>query len=298
MPHISKHHTEKEWKSNNSNNCRICLQVSWNTISVNNQLKHFSEIICFNISRLCYGVIFINLNSNCSVTLNFLLNLYLLFYRSPKEANKLLILPFHHVQCLEKRFFFGHKHFIDIKSGCLFLILRIYSIERMKLINESLSCLLKDISGISYWISNSYDLLCNFRLSFRKLVSLAWKWIANFLYSLSYMATFPIDNNVYTFFIFLELKIFLNLKFIGNSNRFSFSSSENESLKSKKICLIDHTSHFIEICFILILNKTSIFITASATIFNIILIVSTNSLKSLINLIRILSSSQHFKTIS
>jgi hypothetical protein len=46
--------------------------------------------------------------------LYFLLNLNLLFYWSPKETYKLLILPFHHVQCLEQSFFFSHKHFVYI----------------------------------------------------------------------------------------------------------------------------------------------------------------------------------------
>ena len=52
------------------------------------------------------------------------MDLHLLLNWGPEKANKLLVLPFHHVQCLKKGFFFGHEHFVDVKSRC-FLILRL-----------------------------------------------------------------------------------------------------------------------------------------------------------------------------
>jgi hypothetical protein len=50
MAHITKHHTEEEWESYNSNNSRVSFLIGWNTISVNDQLERHCEIISLNVS--------------------------------------------------------------------------------------------------------------------------------------------------------------------------------------------------------------------------------------------------------
>ena len=143
--------------------------------------------------------------------------------------------------------------------------------------------LIKHVSCITNRVSYSSDLLSNLLLRFWKFVSLPRKWVTYFLNSFSNMSTFPIYNNIYAFLILLELLIFYNFEFIWYNDRFSFSRSENESLQSKKISLINYSCNFIEIGFILFLNETSILISTSSAIFNVVVIVLSHSLKSLFN---------------
>ena len=197
---------------------------------------------------------------------------------------------------MKKSFFFSHKHFINVQSWC-FLVLRLDSVEWMELINQCLFCLIKHVFCIADRISYSSDLLGDLLLRFWELVSLPGKWVTYFLNSFSYMSSFPIHNNIYAFLVLLELLIFQNSEFIRNNDRFSFSRSENKSLQSKKISLINNSSNFVEIGFVLILNESSILITTSSTIFNVIVIVPSHSLKSLLNFTRIQGRCKNLKTV-
>ena len=44
MTHITEHHSEKEWESNNRDWYWIGLQISWHTICIDNQLENSCEI--------------------------------------------------------------------------------------------------------------------------------------------------------------------------------------------------------------------------------------------------------------
>jgi len=45
MTHITEHHTEEEWESDDGEHCWVSLLVSGDTIGIDNQLEHFGDII-------------------------------------------------------------------------------------------------------------------------------------------------------------------------------------------------------------------------------------------------------------
>lgn len=52
MHDITKHDTKEEWEGNACKQCWVCLFVSWNTISINNQLECTCEFINFEVCWL------------------------------------------------------------------------------------------------------------------------------------------------------------------------------------------------------------------------------------------------------
>jgi hypothetical protein len=135
MPHISEHHSEKEWKCNYCYQGRIGFKISWYSICIYYKLKHFRKIIRLNICWLCNFMTFIQINYNRLMNLHFLHDNVFLINWSPKVAHQQLVLAFHHVHCLEKSFLFGHKHFVYVQNRNIFIRIRINFIEWNELFN-------------------------------------------------------------------------------------------------------------------------------------------------------------------
>ena len=62
MTHITKHHSEKERESHNSDRSRIGFLISRNTIRVNDLLEAVQEVSCLEVCRSLDIVVVVSRN--------------------------------------------------------------------------------------------------------------------------------------------------------------------------------------------------------------------------------------------
>jgi hypothetical protein len=63
VPHIAKHHSEKEWKSNSGENRRIYLRIARYTVCVGNLLSNIGVAVGIKSRRRLDGLKFLQLGS-------------------------------------------------------------------------------------------------------------------------------------------------------------------------------------------------------------------------------------------
>jgi len=138
MTHITEHHTEEEWESDDGEHSWVSLLVSGNTIGIYNQLEHLSHIIQFNVSWSSNVVVFKKIHFHCRKLLDPSHDIVLFLGWSPEISNERLVLPFHHIECLIQSLFSCNKHFVNINSRniAVTLLVGIKLVEDNKLISE------------------------------------------------------------------------------------------------------------------------------------------------------------------
>lgn len=116
MTHITEHHSEEVWESDDGNKGWIGFQIRRDTISIYDTLEHKGEFVDFEVSWSWDSMIVISADFASSVVLKSLFDLVFLLDWSPVITDVLLVLGFHSVEGLIERFLFCEEHLINIDS--------------------------------------------------------------------------------------------------------------------------------------------------------------------------------------
>lgn len=100
MAHVAKHDTKEKWEGGNGDGCWIGFLILGDTICINNQLEHSSNIIGFKVGRPGNIMVFVSNHSDCWKNCNLVHDVRLLVCWSPEIANESCVLHFHHIESL------------------------------------------------------------------------------------------------------------------------------------------------------------------------------------------------------
>jgi len=250
VTHITEHHSEEEWESNDGDERWVSFQIRRDTIGIDDALEHKSEIVDFEVSWSWDGMIVIGADLTSCVVLKSLLDLVFLLDWSPVVTDVLLVLGFHRVESLVKRLLFCEEHLVDINSRrSLVNTIGIDFVEFQKDFSERLFGLDVDRSGSSDSFFDFLNLSWNLP-NFRKFDSLTlWlESVANSLDSISDVISVPEHDDedrslwLLNFFILSVVGVLLNVH-VG----FTLGGSENQFSQSENFLLLDDASDVLDV---------------------------------------------------